>query len=417
MDLNGTVFDVAVIGGGPAGLAAALAASGAGAKTLLIERAPRLGGKLRQQIHDGCGLIRFGERLAGCEYASRYIAMIRESGVAVLTDAAVLSARSEGGLFALTIAMHGEASELCARALVLATGCGEATAERTLDRAELPLGVITAGRAQYEANILGVLPCKRAVISGSGDIALTAARRLALLGVEIEGVYEPKQAAAALPRNIYECLTDFGIPLHTSHTVTALRGETRLTGVTVAAVNGGLRPIAGTERDIACDGLILSAELMPESALAESLGAPLDPRTGGAYCDSSLMTLADGVFVCGSALIASGVADYLSELGEIAGRAAAMYEGRERVRVSVQMGDGFLCAAPQYIDASHTGETALFFRSDRIRSATRVKLMLDGRELYGRSYIGLNPSEMQRITPTIPRLSADSRLELVMKDE
>ena len=295
-------YDVVIVGGGPAGLAAALGARRAGAKTLLVEREARLGGILKQCIHDGFGLLRFGERLSGCEYAHRYIEMLRGCGAqtALLTFVSRIEKSGEG--FVLTLVGREGMRKVEARALVLSTGCRERTARQVSIHGTRPAGVLTAGTAQHYINRMGEMPARRCVILGSGDIGLIMARRLTLEGAQVLGVYEAKPTPSGLSRNISQCLEDFGIPLYTSHTVTRVSGKERLERVTVAEVDARMRPIPGTEQELECDSLILSVGLIPENELAEALGVPLDARTKGPLCDQSYMTLVPGVFVCGNAL-------------------------------------------------------------------------------------------------------------------
>jgi thioredoxin reductase len=316
-------YGVTVIGGGPAGLAAALAADEAGARVLLIEREGRLGGVLKQCIHDGFGLVRYKEKLTGPEYAWRDVSALAASGVEALTGGFVVKIEAETASFRLTLSGSGGISRVDTRAIVLATGCRERTAKQASVQGSRPAGVMTAGKAQYYVNSLGYLPCRRAVILGSGDIGLIMARRLTLEGASVEGVYESRPEASGLPRNIAQCLEDFDIPLHLSATVTRVFGRERVEAVEIADCDGAMRPITGTERRVDCDGLILSVGLIPENELAESLGAKMAAGVPvhGADCATSV----PGVYVCGNAAGVKDLVDKVSEEGFIAGKAAAKW--------------------------------------------------------------------------------------------
>ena len=328
--------DVVVIGGGPAGLAAAISAHRTGAKVLLIEREARLGGILKQCIHDGFGLIRFGEKLSGPEYAARFLKEFRQEGIEGLTETFVtriercaeqIGAEAGAGAsaFRLTAASREGMVSIQAGALVLATGCRERTARQVFIHGTRPAGIFTAGTAQHLMNLKGQMPTRRCVILGSGDIGLIMARRLTLEGAEVIGVYEAKSQPSGLVRNIHQCLYDFDIPLHLSTTVTRVFGEDRVEGVEISRVDENMVPIPGTEERIACDALILSVGLIPENELAETLDVEMDPKTRGPKTNADKMSSVDGVFSCGNAYRVYDLVDDVSADGEAAGQAAAKW--------------------------------------------------------------------------------------------
>lgn len=328
--------DVAVIGGGPAGMGAALAAKRTGAHVLLIERNEHLGGILRQCIHPGFGLSHFKEELTGPEYAQRFIDQVKRTDIEVLTESMVIAIDREpdeapGHL--LTIMSPDGMRRVRCGSIVLAMGCRERTRSEIKIPGSRPAGVFTAGLAQRYLNIENLAPGHRAVILGSGDIGLIMARRLSLEGCEVEGVYELMPYANGLARNVKNCLEDFGIPLHLSCTVTRIIGRGRLEAVEVSQVDDALRPIAGTERTVPCDMLLLSVGLIPENDLATAAGVQLDPRTRGAAVDDRLMTTVPGVFSCGNVLHVHDLADNVTAEAERAGAAAAAWAAeRQRAR-------------------------------------------------------------------------------------
>ena len=326
-------YDIIVIGAGPAGMAAALAAAEKAPQCsiALIEREEHIGGILKQCIHDGFGLIRFKERLTGPEYAWRYRDMlIQHSNIDIFVSTFVIRiVQQSGGGFELTFTnpQNGIFTLSCT-ALISATGCRERTDRQVFIHGDRPSGVFTAGQAQAFINLKGYLPGKRFVILGSGDIGLIMARRLTLetasVGGSVEGVYEVKSEPSGLTRNIVQCLEDYGIPLHLSTTVSALHGAGRLEGVTVTQVDERMQPIAGTERYIPCDTLILSVGLIPENEILDSLAPKMDTRTKGPQVNQYMETTVPGLFSCGNALHVNDLVDYVSESGSIAGERAAL---------------------------------------------------------------------------------------------
>ena len=316
-------IDIAVIGGGPAGLAAALEANGQGAKVLLLERGAELGGILQQCIHDGFGIHRFKKRMSGNQYAQAFIDEIEASDIEIMPDTMVLELTPDRRVFACN-QQQGMMEILCG-AVILAMGCRERTASQVLIYGERPAGVMTAGAVQHYINVEGYLPGKRAVILGSGDIGLIMARRMTLEGMEVEGVYEVMPTPGGLTRNVVQCLDDYDIPLHLSTTVISVQGRARVESVTVAQVDENRKPVPGTERDIPCDLLVLAVGLIPENELSRKAGIEIDPITKGPVLDEHFMTSVPGIFAAGNVAAVFDLVDYVSQSGEIAARGAVSF--------------------------------------------------------------------------------------------
>ena len=410
-------YDVIVIGGGPAGLAAAISAKENGAQVLVIEREERTGGMLKQCIHDGFGLQRFGERLAGPEYVERFIDRAAELKIDVMCSTFVTRAEKSDNGFAVTVVNREGLKTLGAKSLVLATGCRERSAKQVFIHGTRPAGVFTAGTAQHYTNRLGVMPTKKCVILGSGDIGLITARRLTLEGAEVLGVYEINPTPSGLTRNIHQCLIDYNIPLHLSHTVTRVFGKDRVEGVEVCAVDDSFKPIPGTAERIDCDALIVSVGLIPENELAESMGVELDPHTKGPICDGQLMTSVPGIFSCGNALHVNDLVDYVSASGEEAGKNAALYATCERRSVDIHIGTEFMYLVPQRLDLNaDNSKLSFYFRSSSVLGKSIVRLKVDGAEVWKRSYPFLRPPEMQQLVLDMTKFgitdASDVRFEI-----
>lgn len=390
-------YDVVVIGGGPAGLSAAQSACLKGGKVAVIEREARLGGILKQCVHDGFGLIRFGEKLAGPEYSERYIDFVRELDIDTYTLTFVTRVEKKDGGFEITAVSANGIEKFFTKSIVLATGCRERTAKQVFIQGTRPSGVFTAGTAQNFVNLQGKLPTKKCVILGSGDIGLIMARRLTLEGAKVEGVYEVKPTPSGLTRNIHQCLHDFDIPLYLSHTVTRVFGKDRLEGVEVAKVDDKMRPIEGTQRRIDCDALILSVGLIPENEIAESLGVKINPFTKGADCDQTYMSSIDGVFSAGNALNVFDLVDYVSECAKDAGANAVDFKPSGK-SARIEKGEGLLSFVPHRIDVSKPcDKVVFFFRASKDMDKATLKFTVDGNEVYKKNFSFLRPPEMQRV--------------------
>ena len=412
--------DLAVIGGGPAGMAAAVSAFDSGIRNLVIlERDSGLGGILQQCIHNGFGLHRFRQELTGPEYAMRYEQMVAERKIPVRCDTTVLNLTPDRRITAVS----GQAgiTEYCAKAVILAMGCRERSRGALNMPGTRPAGVFSAGTAQKFVNCLGCLPGREAVILGSGDIGLIMARRLTLEGARVKAVCELMPHAGGLSRNIQQCLTDFNIPLRLSHTVTAIHGRERLTGVTVSRVDKDLQPIPGTEEEIACDTLLLSVGLIPENELTKGAGITLDPLTGGAVVDQERQTSCPGVFACGNVLHVHDLVDFVSEEAALAGQSAAQYiQGQSAPPASVCLsaGKGIRYTVPQRISGTAAG-VQVYFRVDRIYRNAEVQVTQGGRILYAKRRAVLTPGGMETVTLTQQTLNAcgGGTLEIHLEEE
>jgi len=390
--------DIVVIGGGPAGLACSITAGRQGKKVVLIEREGKLGGILKQCIHDGFGITRFRQRLTGPEYAYREIEELAQTEVKVMLLTFVTKIEKSGKGFSLSVVNPAGVEKINAEKVVLSTGCRERTSKQVLIQGTNPAGIMTAGQVQYYINVLGKMPVKKCVILGSGDIGLIMARRVTLEGGIVEGVYEVKSTPSGLSRNIAQCLNDFDIPIYLSHTVTRVFGADRLEGVEIAEVDEKMRPIKGTERRVDCDSLILSVGLIPENELAKSINVPLSIFTKGPLVDQSFETMVKGVYTCGNAMHVNDLADYVSESGEIAGLAASKCESGRADRYDVNFDCHFGYVVPSFVDANKSMDNMVFyFRSHDIYKDKVLVVKQKDKEIMRKTYSNLKPPEMERI--------------------
>ena len=408
-------IDLVIIGGGPAGMSAALAAYEAGIRDLLIlERDEKLGGILQQCIHNGFGLHRFGEELTGPEYAWRYEKEVIEKKIPTLLNTMVLditpdrvvtATNSENGVF-----------QLKAKAIVLAMGCRERSRGALNIAGTRPAGIYSAGTAQKYVNLKGYLPGKEVVILGSGDIGLIMARRMTLEGAKVHAVCELMPYSGGLARNIEQCLNDFNIPLKLSHTVVEIHGRERLEGVTIAKVDERRRPIAETREYIPCDTLLLSVGLIPENELSKTADVSLDRVTNGAVVDQDRETATEGIFACGNVLHVHDLVDFVSEEAEVAGKSAAAYilgKTEKKLHIPLLTDGKVRYTVPQVITAEK--DVAAYFRVADVYRNVTLKVLDGERVVAQKKKSRMAPGEMESITLKASAFADAKELKFVLE--
>ena len=409
--------DLVIIGGGPAGMSAAISAYENGIKDILIlERDDNLGGILRQCIHNGFGLHKLKEELTGPEYAHRYAQKIKELGINVklntmvlniTEDKKVIATNSQDGIF-----------EIQAKAIILAMGCRERAKGALNIAGSRPAGVYSAGTAQKLVNVKGYMPGKEIVILGSGDIGLIMARRMTLEGATVKAVCELMPYSSGLARNIEQCLNDFNIPLRLSHTVVALHGKERLTGVTIAKVDENKKPIKETYEFIPCDTLLLSCGLIPENELTKGIGTQLSSVTNGSIVDQNRETTISGVFACGNVLHVHDLVDYVSDEAEIAGKGAADYiksTQNKTLNIPITTDGKIRYTVPQSI--TENKDVTVYFRVNNVYKNVKINIYDNDKLILSKKKLKVAPAEMETVKLSSDLVSKATELKFVLEEQ